>query len=362
MPIFAAQVPKKATDDTQGGTIYPKIVAAWFAYSLPKGWTEAPYPTYDTFIGYNLFVKALYQGQYNLYHIYGMDATIDPSDYYIVGSEGSLSPNPITGFTTFPKLNESVTLTPSHIWDWEGEMDIKFFMNNIFCYSFKEGSGRKYKCIYDKRSGDFPSEFDSDIGVNRISVEISYKGNTVTTTKGENAVRLCVRSSSYSTANAQRTMYVNWLFAYLRTPYEFGGSWFGGKTSDNWVKQGSYTGYGIDCSGLVSNGAKWAGYNWTGWRQFTKTLYTVSTTTFPNNDPFGVGDILNKSDHHVVTVIRLDGNTVDIIEAAGDTKTTTYDWANRSTNLSQTRISLNRKLEEDYTDDGYVQRRLVPNQ
>jgi hypothetical protein len=145
--------------------------------------------------------------------------------------------------------------------------------------------------------------------------------------------------------------------------YEYGGLWFGGLRSDNWVTQGSYKGYGIDCSALVSAGTKWAGYNWAGWwRKTTSSLADVSTTTFPVNDPFGVGDILNKPGSHVVTVINIDGNTIDIIEAVGDSRSRTYSWANRETNLSQTKISPNRRLEEDYTDCGYLKRRLIPNQ
>jgi hypothetical protein len=363
-PIFA-QAPKKATDETQGGMLFPKIVAAWFAYSMPEGWTEAPYPTWDDGFGYNLFVKALFQGQYKLYHLYGSTPTSDPADYYTVGYDGPLNPDPIAGFTSFPKLDQSVTLTPSYLWDSEswGFRDIKLFMNNSMCYAFKDGSGRKYKFLYDERSGAW-DDIPIDIGLNRVSAEVSYKGNTVTTNKGENAVRICVRHSDYTTPNAQRTTYVNWLFAYLHTPYQYGGTWYGGKTSDNWVAQGSYTGYGIDCSALVSAGAKWAGYNWTGgWRKTTIGLVGVSTTIFPENEPFGVGDILNKPGSHVVTVIGLNGNTVNIIEAAGEgNRTVTYDWANRATNGSQTRVVSGAKLEEDYTDKGYVQRRLVPHQ
>jgi len=112
----------------------------------------------------------------------------------------------------------------------------------------------------------------------------------------------------------------------------------------------------------VSAGAKWAGYNWTGgWRKNTDGLVNVSTATFPGDDPFGVGDILNKPGSHVVTVIGINGDTIDIIEAAGENRSTaTYEWANRAMNGSQVRVMEDLSLKDDYTDKGYVKRRLVP--
>jgi hypothetical protein len=365
LPVDAVSKKKVTMDLTGGGEFCPKIVAAWIAFSMGTGSTEAPYPINTVGFAPNLFVKALYKGEYKLYHMFGA-LQVNPVDYYTVGYDGPLNPNPIAGFTTFPKLNQSVTLTPSYRWDdatW-GVPNIKLVMNNCLCYAFESGVGRKYKFIYDDWSliNLYDLDLNNYIGINRVSAEVSYAGNTVITNKGENALRICIRSSDYSTPNAQRTAYVNWLFAYIHTPYQFGGSWFGGKTSDNLVPQGSYTGYGIDCSGLVSNGAKWAGYNWSTWRQFTFTLSDVSTTTFPENEPFGVGDILNKSHSHVVTVIGLDGNTINIIEAAGDNKSATYEWANRATNASQTRVVIGDELQRDFINKGYVQRRLIPHQ
>ena len=200
---------------------------------------------------------------------------------------------------------------------------------------------------------------------------VTYKGNTVETPRENHALRISVRETSYSTPDTRRTDYTNWLFAYLGVPYEYGGTWFGGKKSNNWVLQGDYRGYGIDCSALVSNAAKWAGYNWNtgygtgGWRYVCDTLPSVTTTTFPGNDPFGVGDILNNlSDKHVKTVISINRTTgiIGIIEAAGEKETrASYEWANRATNASLVRVVRNLDIE-DHIDQHYSKLRLVPNQ
>jgi len=98
---------------------------------------------------------------------------------------------------------------------------------------------------------------------------------------------------------------LRWLFCYLYEPYEWGGHWFGGRDSEGEYRGGGsgYQGYGIDCSGLVSCGARWARYNWPGWRYYTIGIPSVSEE-IPNAD-VEPGDILNRPTDHCRTCINL---------------------------------------------------------
>ena len=60
------------------------------------------------------------------------------------------------------------------------------------------------------------------------------------------------------------------------------------------------------------------------------------------------GDILNKAESHVVTVISRDGDTIDIIEASS------------ADSVNKVRIWEDRDLQ-DYIDKGYSPRRLDLN-
>lgn len=181
--------------------------------------------------------------------------------------------------------------------------------------------------------------------------------NTVGTE--EFAVRISVRDSTVTSPNPRKQEYLRWLTAYLDTPYSYGGEWFGGWADNqyNTFPGAAYEGgiqnhYGIDCSGLVSCGARWAGYNWSPWRVTTTCLTGSYYTTVINNPDQNLqpGDILNRPGHHVVSVYRYTPghlNVADswIIEAIGG-------------NIDRTWIRQNVSIQ-DYLDDGYTARELV---
>ncbi len=101
------------------------------------------------------------------------------------------------------------------------------------------------------------------------------------------------------------------------------GAWVGGADE--------YQGYGIDCSGLVCNGAYRAGYNWShttspqhSWRTNTTGLTNSWYTTAVAGGNLNAlpGDIYDSPDVHVVSLTRpVRGNPgahlADTIEAAG---------------------------------------------
>lgn len=370
--IPSAVLAQKNTATSWGevSDINPQISRAWLAYYVVAQIDEPPYPRYNnTKAHIQLFVEATYQG---ITKLYGSNVeNNNPATWLVVGNEGPLNPDPVSGFTNFPNLQTVTGYTTIDTWPaMVGSPVILFYESYVFCNAYKKGY-RKYfmKDVLDEAGIPWAGGTDKYIvrGLHRYYACVIYNGTKIETPKKEKALRICARETAYHTQNALRTAYVNWLFAYLHTPYEYGGMWFGGKTNQNWVLQGSYYGYGIDCSAIVSAGAKWAGYNWnTGygignWRYTTTNLTTVTTTTFPLDDPFGVGDILNKVGSHVVTVIDIDGDDIVIIEAAGEEyDAATYIWSNRNKNASQVRV-VKVKLSH-YIGDSYIKRRLVPRQ
>ncbi|MCM8759885.1 MAG: hypothetical protein NC906_08980, partial [Candidatus Omnitrophica bacterium] len=119
--------------------------------------------------------------------------------------------------------------------------------------------------------------------------------------------------------------YLQWLTSFLEVPYEWGGHWYGGRADENgdvtYVDNG-YDGYGTDCSGLVSAAARWAGYNWSPWRQTTSTLNGVSSEITDPDTNLRPGDILNKAGFHVVTVYQYTPGHInepdsEVIESVG---------------------------------------------
>jgi len=131
--------------------------------------------------------------------------------------------------------------------------------------------------------------------------------------------------------SAQRQHYLEWMSTYLDEPYEWGGEGYGGEDSGadeesaSYVGgEGSYDGYGMDCSGLVSCAAYRAGYNWSPWRLSCTGLVGVSTAVpTPWMDNLVPGDIINKVKHHVMSYRYTAGTapnrTFYTIEATGDT-------------------------------------------
>ncbi len=126
----------------------------------------------------------------------------------------------------------------------------------------------------------------------------------------------------------------------------------------------NYAGYGIDCSGLVSAAARWAGYNWNPWRANTKMLaygpdkipgtpddfyYSIPIDNTRIDTDLNPGDILNKPRFHVVTVYYFSGNkdTEDnkVIEASGS--------------ADKVRIRESVNIQTQYLEKGYTARRLI---
>jgi hypothetical protein len=138
------------------------------------------------------------------------------------------------------------------------------------------------------------------------------------------ALHLCIREANIPTArNANLTEMLRWCTAFLETPYEWGGHWFGGKaTSTRDGGQNGYQGYGSDCTGLPSSAAALAGVGWSPWRRTTRTGYRPiagrTVTDYQNVQP---GDLLDRSDHVrvVYDVTRRTTNDASIrfIEASG---------------------------------------------
>jgi len=171
----------------------------------------------------------------------------------------------------------------------------------------------------------------------------------------EYSVRISVRKLSEDTWPETQIMrsYLQWLTSFIDIPYEWGGYWYGGRADDKGNVtnvDNDYEGYGIDCSGLVSAAARFAGYNWNPWRQSTSTLNSVSVEIQNPNINLRAGDILNRPYGHVVTVYQytpgqIDQNTSRIIESSG--------------RKDKVRIKDSVKIQ-DYIDTGYKARRLIP--
>ncbi|MEM2587988.1 MAG: NlpC/P60 family protein [Candidatus Bathyarchaeia archaeon] len=75
----------------------------------------------------------------------------------------------------------------------------------------------------------------------------------------ELALRVSVRVRASWITHPQRRALVEWASSFLNVPYEWGGSWYGGRADDQ--AHTINAGYGIDCSGLVCAAAWMAGYN-----------------------------------------------------------------------------------------------------
>ncbi|MFB3880707.1 MAG: hypothetical protein ACE149_05560 [Armatimonadota bacterium] len=145
-------------------------------------------------------------------------------------------------------------------------------------------------------------------GVHRLRATATIEAGTaweqtVSSPDEEHELRICVKRHITGASDPQRNNYVEWISTYENVPYEWGGEGFGGKDSnDAWVgAPGTYDGYGMDCSGLVSCGAYRAGYNWNPWRATTVDLMSGYYTSGTPVD-FGVGDLFVKSGAHVVSL------------------------------------------------------------
>jgi len=172
----------------------------------------------------------------------------------------------------------------------------------------------------------------------------------------EYSVRISVRELDENTWPDTPIMrrYLQWLTSFLEVPYEWGGCWYGARADENGDitnEHDDYNGYGIDCSGLVSAAARFAGYNWSEWRTGTFGLAEnyYSTLISNSNQNLRSGDILVDPGNHVVTVYHyLPGHLYQsdsaIIEANGGADTV--------------RILEDVNIYYDYINVGYKPRRL----
>ncbi len=171
----------------------------------------------------------------------------------------------------------------------------------------------------------------------------------------EYAVRISVRDTDIDAIwapDAHKRSYLQWLTSFLEVPYEWGGYWYGGRADNEDGGSAAYDGYGPDCSGLVSAGARWAGYNWNPWRATTSSLATSYYSTVINNPDENLeeGDILNLPGGHVVTVYWYTAGTINqqtnavIDSCISNHKVDTHDPVN---------------IQDKYLDRGYTARELV---
>ncbi len=189
--------------------------------------------------------------------------------------------------------------------------------------------------------------------------------------QNELAVRISVRRVANWVQTERKRRYLEWLTSFLEVPYEWGGHWYGGRadgTDDTIREDPGYHGYGTDCSGLVSAGARWAGYNWGRgqypWRTNCTGLmdpWYTRPQTIENMEP---GDILNDPGSHVVTIYQIvrrwqDNRgrwraTIIIIDACAGSKKVDIHFPRRNEEADD--------IHERYLRRGYHLRELVAHQ
>ncbi|MFH1096414.1 MAG: fibronectin type III domain-containing protein, partial [Candidatus Desantisbacteria bacterium] len=223
------------------------------------------------------------------------------------------------------------------IYQWPtGQQQPSFNWQEIYYYTTVPASNTDFNRNYWTTTAtstvvsNWGTQSSFEIGTRRYVGIVTLGTQSVKSLSGESATRISIRRNNTPVGqNDRSTQYLRWLTAFLQSsasndtegiPYEWGGYWFGGKTGNAVGGDGAYEGYGIDCSGLVSCGARFAGYGWNPWRKTTSGLPDVSDEiTSAQIQP---GDILNNPGDHVVTVYAVDRSDpkiikVQIIEAAG---------------------------------------------
>ena len=321
---------------------YPQIWDVYVAYrTVNTGSANMAFPYEDTDVVIRAIVIAYFNGQKRAY----TDLTGAPSSWtdggtwHVYGTQGPDCPYALTPpWPDYRWLSDISSLFDVvHQWDTQhwGTPTFTWRKRYHHCYD-KSEDGRKYD-YHEAEPQSWSGWGTTNSGVNfyepglvRLRVAVQYGTQTKTSPDEEYATRIAVRNhNDFGVPDkVLRRDYLRWVFAYMHEPYEFGGYWFGGKTTDEGHGGSCYAGYGIDCSGLVSNGARWAGYNWDPWRWTTCGMWTWSesypvTTVFPEDDPFGPGDVLIYHIHgdpcegHVVSVFYRNDDNISIIEAAG---------------------------------------------
>ncbi|MEN6521082.1 MAG: right-handed parallel beta-helix repeat-containing protein [Armatimonadota bacterium] len=350
----------------------PQITAVYVAYrTVGTGTSNMAFPYDNTDVVIKAMVVATVNGQKRVYTDLGDKDTAesgwrDGGTWHIYGAQGSNLPNDWPDYRWLS--DESSKFSRIYQWDTANWGIPTFTWRKRYHHCYAKGeSGRKYdyrQAAPSTWSGwgttDDGIEFGAS-GLVRLRVTVQLDNQKKTSLDNEKATRIAVRDHrNFGITNDRRINYLRWIFAYKGEPYEFGGYWFGGRSTDSWHGGSAYSGYGVDCRGLVSQAARWAGYNWgnnqgLAWVHSTPSLYTgntVTTEAFPEDDPFGPGDILcyckyTRRGHegHVVSVYYRDGDNISIIEAAGGSP-------NRNPPGSVVRIQENQSLE-DWLNDPY---------
>jgi hypothetical protein len=174
---------------------------------------------------------------------------------------------------------------------------------------------------------------------------------SVTSRNKELAFDIRPRYAISAAGTEQRNRYVEWISANLSEPYEWGGHYFGGYDSAGAYAGGGsgYDGYGIDCSGLVSLGARRAGYNWPSWRQPTAGIFSDTYSSAVSFAEFDEGDVLDHPNLHVISCMNRyaapNEDHIDIIHASGSAGEVVRE---------------NDVLISDWVADDYYMRRLRP--
>lgn len=179
---------------------------------------------------------------------------------------------------------------------------------------------------------------------------------TKTSLDSKQATRIAVRDAGMPD-DPQGRRSLEWMTPFLGQPYEFGGRGFGGRTGLD-PNDSVGNGYSIDCSALISQGARKTGYNWPGgWYRYTGALPNVSRaiSAIPRAT-FSPGDILNKPSPapgqpgHVAACVQRNGDRITVIQSVGRDIDGVY--------RNEVGVHGGKSLRA-YQDAGFVPRRLT---
>lgn len=370
MGYGSAQAASRQSATTNSSTLYPIIRGVHVAFrtlGTNHGW---PYNTSHVVV--KAVIVATVNGETRAYADLGTAPQGEsnwPGGWHREGEEGAACPRTWPtyhwmsdlGYGTIYQWNTSAWGTPTFTW--------KERLHN--CYEFSKTYGRKYKYLEDTPSWSGWGTANAGVnllwGIKRYQVSVSYKGQTKASPDNERATRISVRWDQdfgivgTDSDSVLRKEYLRWIFAYLDEPYEYGGQWFGGRACDtfHYDADGGYDGYGIDCSGLVSNAARWAGYNWIstdgGWRRAVHHTYTSSLSYVSDEvtdlDDVVCGDIMvidisqPNVERHVRSIYCRCDDTIWMIAAEGNTQ-------------SVVKILPGRSLDHEHSNN-YVPRHLT---
>ncbi len=335
------------------------------------------YPTTKTTVNVKAIVWADDGNGEKPYTLLNQDEEINDGKWYATGSEGSQAgsgmPNlsvPVLSVSDVPKIYKWSDTWQQPNFEWKilfNRADTKNTTGHNKNYKFKEyinpfwSNGWGYNNKLLRGTWKFKVKAILDKGTPEEQFVVSADT--------ECATRISVLDSTApNDPYGGNGDYIRWLTTYLEVPYEWGGHWFGGEEGQNVGGAETYDGFGTDCAGLVSNGARWEGFNWNTWRAYTFTLkygpdWKIGTSDDNyysqniNKSKIKVGHILNRVTQthnkikyrgHVATIWAVrdggikKGKIVDVIEATGNKVT----------------INKNRNLKTYYLDQYYELREL----